>query len=231
MDKIRIVVIDDHPLFRQGVIDVFSIHGDLEVVGDADNGEDAVQLIRAIKPDIAIVDVNLPGMNGQQVMRQVILDKLPTKIILLTAYDDTEQMVHAMRGGAFAYCAKDVQPEQLVDIIRLVKKGKYILGEQALDYSGLIKWLDERMEGAYKAYGDPGEPYYPLSDREMEILTYITRGMSNKEIAMVLGISHQTVKNHVTSLLRKLGVDDRTQAAIYALRHGWVRLSNEDVHI
>jgi DNA-binding NarL/FixJ family response regulator len=224
MEKISIIVVDDHPLFRQGVVDVFSLEDDLNIVGQAENGEEALLLIRELNPDVAILDVNLPGLNGQQVMRHVVSEKLPTRIILLTAYDDLEQMVHAMKGGAAAYCSKDVQPNKLVDVIHQVVRGRFVLGDQVLEPSGLELWLSVKTESAMRAYGDPGEPFYPLSDREMEVLSYVTRGMSNKEIASSLGISHQTVKNHVTSILRKLGVEDRTQAAIFALRRGWVRL-------
>ena len=227
MDKISILVVDDHPLFRQGVVDIFSLEPDFDVSGEADNGEQALDIIRKLKPSVAVVDINLPGINGQQVLRQVNAEKIPTKIILLTAYDDSEQMLHAMRGGAAAYCSKDVQPEKLVWVIRQVHKGKFVLGDHVIEPKGLELWLSEKTEMALRSYGDPGEPYYPLSDREMEVLMHLTRGMSNKEIAQLLNISHQTVKNHVTSILRKLGVADRTQAAIYALRHGWVRLYDE----
>jgi len=224
MAKITIVVVDDHPLFRQGVVDSFSLEQDLEVIGQAASGEEAISVVRDLNPQVAIIDVNLPGMNGQQVMRQIVSEKLPTRVILLTAYDDHEQVVHSMRGGAAAYCAKDVLPEKLVETIRDVAGGKYVVGEQILDLPDLEHWLAEQTENAMKPYGDPGEPFYPLSEREMEVLTFVTKGLSNKEIASMLRISHQTVKNHVTSILRKLGVEDRTQAAIYALRRGWVRL-------
>ena len=174
---------------------------------------------------VAVVDVNLPGLNGQQVVRQVIAEKLPTRVVLLTAYGDAEQVMHAMRGGAAAFCTKDVEPEYLVKVIHKVDEGKFIVGRQVLDPVILERWLDEQLESVQRPYSDPGEPYYPLSGREMEVLTNVTKGMSNKEIAKTMGISHQTVKNHVTSILRKLGVEDRTQAAIYALRRGWVRLN------
>jgi DNA-binding NarL/FixJ family response regulator len=229
MDKITIVVIDDHPLFRQGVVDSFSLEPDLIVIGQASNGEDAIRLIQDLKPEIAIVDVNLPGMNGQQVTRQIILDKVGTKVILLTAYDDHEQQTHAMRVGASAYCSKDIQPEYLVEVIHQVALGKCVIGDRIFDASGLETWLAEQTENAIRPFSDPGEPFYPLSGREMEVLSYITKGMSNKEIAVLLGISHQTVKNHVTSILRKLGVDDRTQAVIYAVRRGWVRLHQQNI--
>jgi DNA-binding NarL/FixJ family response regulator len=231
MNKITIIVVDDHPLFRQGVVDAFSLEADLNVISQASDGEEGLNLIREQKPQVAVVDVNLPSLNGQQVVRQVIAEKLPTRVVLLTAYGDAEQVMHAMRGGAAAFCTKDVEPEYLVEVVRQVVEGKYIVGRQVLDPVILERWLDEQLEGVQRPYSDPGEPYYPLSGREMEVLTNVTKGMSNKEIAKSMGISHQTVKNHVTSILRKLGVEDRTQAAIYALRRGWVRLNQPNSEI
>jgi DNA-binding NarL/FixJ family response regulator len=228
MSKISLIVVDDHPLFRQGVIDALSLESDLDVVGEASNGEEALELIRSIQPDVALVDVNLPGMNGQQVTREVTSEKLSTHVILFTAYDDAEQKIHAMLAGASAYCAKDIQPERLVSLVRLVNKGKFVVGEDIFDPEGLEAWIDSQVDQAARPYSDPGEPFHPLSSREMEVLSCVTQGMSNKEIAALLGISHQTVKNHVTSILRKLGVEDRTQAAVYSLRRGWVRLHQKD---
>lgn len=224
MKKISIVVVDDHPLFRQGVVDAFSLEPDFDVVGQADSGDIGLEMIREKTPDVAVVDVNLPEMNGQQIARQVVMDKLKTRVVLLTAYDDSEQIIHAMRAGSAGYTAKDVSPEKLVEIIRAVANGKYVIAENIMDTGGLDTWVEEQTDSASRPYSDPGEPFHPLSGREMEVLECVTLGMSNKEIASTLGISHQTVKNHVTAILRKLGVDDRTQAAVYALRRGWVRL-------
>jgi DNA-binding NarL/FixJ family response regulator len=231
MELIRILVVDDHPLFRQGVIDTISLEPDLLVIGEATNGEDALDLIRDLNPEVAIVDVNLPGINGQQVTQQAVQEKLPSRIILLTAYDDAEQKLHAMKVGAAAYCVKDVQPETLADIVRKVAAGNYVIGEKALNAQELEAWLEPEGKSDQSFYGELGEPYEPLSKREMEVLAQLTKGMSNKEIATKLGISHQTVKNHVTSILRKLGVEDRTQATLYALRRGWVRLQDDDKEI
>lgn len=228
MGKISIVVVDDHPLFRQGVVDSFSLEEDFDVVGEADNGQTALEIIRELKPDVAVLDVNLPELNGQQITRSIVREKLPTKAILLTAYDDIEQVIHSMRSGAKAYCAKDVKPEHLIEVIREVHQGNFIIGNETFDENGLDRWLEERTDKASRPYSDPGEPFHPLSAREMEVLECVTLGMSNKEIAGNLGISHQTVKNHVTAILRKLGVEDRTQAAVYALRRGWVRLYEQD---
>lgn len=226
---ITIVVIEDHPIFRQGIIDTLSLEPDFKVVGEASEGEEGLALIRMHRPKIAIVDVNLPRLNGHQITHTVINEKIPTHIILLTAYDDIEQKIHAMRVGASAYCVKDIEPTRLIEIIRKVANGKYVVGEETFDLADLRRWLAPHTESALRLYSDPGEPYSPLSTREMEVLSYLTQGMSNKEIALLLGISHQTVKNHVTAILRKLCVEDRTQAVIYALKRGWVRL-NQSQH-
>jgi DNA-binding NarL/FixJ family response regulator len=228
MDTITIVIVDDHPLFREGVINTISIEPDLKVIADTDNGDDALALVRQHKPDVVIMDVNLPGMNGQEVTREIVVEKIPTKVVLLTAYDDVEQIIHSMRSGAAAYCAKDVRPDSLVGTVRQVATGKFVIGTEVFDQAGLERWLELKTEGAIRPYSDPGEPFHPLSKREMEVLSHLTKGMSNKEIANLLGISHQTVKNHVTAILRKLGVEDRTQAAVFALRRGWVRLHDHD---
>jgi DNA-binding NarL/FixJ family response regulator len=229
MSEISIIIIDDHPLFRQGVIDTLSLESDIWIVAQAANGEDGYELIREFRPMVAVVDVNLPEMNGQQLTRRVVSEKLPTRIMLLTAYDDIEQKIHAMRVGAAAYCTKDILPEDLVKNIRLIASGIFVIGDQAYDNTSLERWMAMQSEGVGRSYSDPGEPFQPLSSREMEVLSYVTQGMSNKEIALLLGISQQTVKNHVTSMLRKLGVEDRTQAAIYAIRRGWVRVYRTDI--
>jgi len=228
MQDIRVVIVDDHPLFRKGVADALSLEDDIKVIGEAESGEDALPLIENLQPNVAILDVNLPGMNGLVLTRIIMAKKWPTKVILLTAYDDIEQVVHAMRSGASAYRAKHVKPEALVDSVRHVANGKYIVGDDILDKNDLNEWLQTYTDGALRSFSEPGEPFHPLSNREMEVLSHLTRGNSNKEIATILGISHQTVKNHVTSILRKLNVDDRTQAAVYALRRGWFRLHDQE---
>jgi len=132
-----------------------------------------------------------------------------------------------MRAGASAYFPKDVEPGRLVEVVRQVMQGFYVIGDQLFDKAGLHTWLDAGVEAATGPYMvDPGEHFVPLSPREMEILQFVTRGMSNKQIALELGISHQTVKNHMTAILKKLDVEDRTQAAVYALRRGWVRMQD-----
>jgi len=228
MKQITLLVVDDHPLFRQGVVDALSLEPDMRVVAQSATGNDALELIRSMKPTIAILDVNLPGMNGQQITHQVTQDRLPTRILLMTGYDDVEQAIHAALAGAYGYCAKDIEPQNLPRIIREIADGKYVIGLKVFSRRELETWVEEQMEGARRSYSEPGSPFHPLSDREMEVLACVVRGMSNKEIAGLLGISHQTVKNHVTAILRKFGVEDRTQAVVYALKRGWVTLRDAD---
>jgi DNA-binding NarL/FixJ family response regulator len=228
MVKIKLVIVDDHPIFRQGVVDTLSLEKDLEVIGQAANGTEGLEMILDLQPDVAIVDVNLPELNGQHLTKQLRAQKSPTLVVLLTAYDDSSQAVHSMTAGARAYCSKDIDPAKLVDAIHHVCDGSYVISDKMYDAAGLENWLSQRTDLASTAYSDPGDPFEPLSNREMEVLECVTAGMSNKEIAVELGISHQTVKNHVTAILRKLRVDDRTQAAVYALRQGWVRLYNSE---
>ncbi|HBY07520.1 MAG TPA: hypothetical protein DEH22_06935, partial [Chloroflexi bacterium] len=171
MESITIIIVDDHPIFRQGVINTLSLENDLNIVADTDNGEEALTLLRKYKPDVVIMDVNLPGMNGQQVTRQIISEKMPTRVVLLTAYDDVEQVIHSMRSGAAAYCAKHVKPENLVGVIRQVALGKFVIGTEVFDSISLDRWLELKTEGATRSYSDPGEPFHPLSKREMEVLS------------------------------------------------------------
>jgi DNA-binding NarL/FixJ family response regulator len=229
MSQITLIIADDHPLFRQGVADSLSLETEMKVLAQASGGDEAIALIRSKKPNVALLDVNMPGLNGQQITYQVTQEKLPTRILLMTGYDDVEQAIHAVLAGAAAYCSKDIQPQSLMRIIREVAAGKFVIGEQVFNRRELETWVEEQMEGARRSYSEPGSPFHPLSDREMEVLGCVVRGMSNKEIASLLGISHQTVKNHVTAILRKFGVEDRTQAVVYALKRGWITLKDAEI--
>jgi len=227
MEEIKLVVIDDHPLFRQGVVDALSLEPDMTVIGQASGGKEALEMIRTLSPDIVVLDVNLPGMNGQQITHRIVQEKLNTRVLLLTGYDDLEQALHAALAGAAAYCAKEIGPKRLIQSIREIFNGKYVVAEQVFTREELDAWIKSQIAATNRPYSEPGMPFHPLSKREMEVLSCVVRGMSNKEIAILLGISHQTVKNHVTAILRKFGVEDRTQAVVYALKRGWVQLHDD----
>ncbi|HEX2906747.1 MAG TPA: response regulator transcription factor [Phototrophicaceae bacterium] len=226
-DTVSVLIVDDHPLFRDGLKQALELESDINVVGYSEDGEDALKKARQLRPDVVLLDVNLPSINGFQVARQLKAERPEVAVVVLTAYHDIQQVVHAMRAGASAYSSKEVTPDELVEIVRDVARGHYIVGGERLDQRSLENWLQasiEAMSGPYII--DAEEHFVPLSPREMEILQFVTHGLSNKEIALKLRISQQTVKNHMTSILKKLNVEDRTQAAVNALRRGWVRLED-----
>lgn len=228
MPDIKLLVVDDHPVFRQGLRDVLELDSNVQVVGEAADGEVAVELAAQMRPDVILMDINLPTINGLQVTRRIKSQLPETKVIVITGYDDAEQVFHALRAGASAYCPKDITPEALLQTVYQTHDGHYIVEGKLMTHEEVISWIENkvgRLTGG-NLVGETEDLFVPLSPREMEILEHVTRGMSNKEIAYKLGISHQTVKNHMTAILRKLRVEDRTQAAVYALSRGWVRLEN-----
>ncbi|HEY90014.1 MAG TPA: response regulator transcription factor [Thermoflexia bacterium] len=226
---IRVAIVDDHPFFRQGVREVLAIQPDIEVVAEAENGDEALRLIPAAAPTVTLMDVNLPGINGLRVTKQIKEQHPELNFIVLTAYDDEEQIYHAIRIGASAYFSKDVAPEQLIATVRAVAQGYYVIDDERMTPAQAEQWLLD----CYRRFGvQPQDATFsPLTPREMDVLEQIIEGLSNKGIAYRLGISKQTVKNHVTAILAKLDLSDRTQAAIYALRRGWVRFPEEDREI
>jgi len=225
--SISVLIVDDHPLFRDGLQKALELEDDLVVVGTCDDGERALIAARTLRPDVVLLDINLPGINGLQVSRQLKTERPGIAVVVLTAYHDSQQVLHAMRAGASAYCVKDITPERLVEIIHDATLGFYTVGNERMDARALEHWMSANVEAIAGGYGpDSNEHFVPLSPREMEILQFVTHGLSNKEIATRLRISQQTVKNHMTSILKKLNVQDSTQAAVTALRHGWVRLQD-----
>jgi DNA-binding NarL/FixJ family response regulator len=227
-DKVEVMIVDDHPVFRQGLRNLLSMHDDLCIVGEATDGPEAIEQAQELLPDVVLMDINLPTLNGLQATRRLKALHPEINVIMLTAYDDEEQVYHAVRAGASAYHAKDVSPERLVDVIRRVSEGEYVIGDVVFDEDGIGDWLLKEFRRFGGELCDEDVRFLsPLSPREMEILKLVIQGMSNKEIAYHLGISHQTVKNHMTAILSKLGVADRTQAAVYALRRGWVSLRRQ----
>ncbi len=225
MDLITLLIVDDHPLFRQGLVDVLETDPGLSVVGEAADGTAALAIATEQRPGIVLMDVNLPNENGLKVARRMLDERPETKVIILTGYDNAEQVYHALQLGAAAYCAKDIPPDRLLKTIYAVHEGRYVIHDQIMSAVEAANWVAQRADRyAMPAGMQAGDITIPLSPREREILELVTRGASNKEIAFRLNISQQTVKNHMTAVLRKLRVEDRTQAAVYALRHGWVRL-------
>ncbi len=215
----RVLIVDDHPLFRKGVRDTLMLEPGLQVIGEASDGQTALDLILRLNPHLVLMDVHLPGLNGLDVIRQARAHRFEGAILVLTAYDSEDQMRRAIRLGANGYCSKDASPDRLLQSIRYVLAGRYVLGQRVLSAAEAQQMAGQIEEGAEDI----------LSPREREILQYVALGYSNKAIAERLGISEQTVKNHMTAVLRKLDLSDRTQAAILAIRRGWVRLPEEPI--
>ncbi len=225
-ETITLLIVEDHPLFREGLRRVMELEAGIEVIAESMDGESAVQQALALKPDVILMDVNLPKLNGLQATRQIVAGLDDARVIVLTAYHDDEQLFLALRAGAAAYYPKQVDPATLVSAIRAVHGGSYVIGDEVMDKPQVAQWLLKRFDELAGFTEAPSETYAPLSAREMGILQLIARGASNKEIGRELNISRQTVKNHMSSILRKLAVNDRTQAAVLALRRGWIRLED-----
>src|SRR5690349_7252460 len=203
--KINVMIVDDHPIMREGLRKLLEDEADIVVIAEAGTGQQALDMARDQQPDVVLLDINLPNLNGIQVTSRLKADRNRIAVVLLTAYDDEEQVLHAMRAGASAYCPKDIEPGKLMNVIRQVAQGNYMIAGKVYNERGVQEWLNSRVEALSGPYVvDSSEHFVPLSPREMEILRCVTRGLSNKEIASELAISHQTVKNHMTSILDKL---------------------------
>lgn len=227
-EKVGVLIVDDHPVFRQGLRNVLEMQNDLEIVGEVADGDEAVILTQELHPDVVLMDINLPTLNGLQATRKLKELCPEVRVIMLTAYDDEEQVYHAIQAGASAYHSKDVEPGRLMHVIRQVNQGWYVVDETVFDEDAIGDWLLEKFRRFGGGVFEEEEQYLsPLTSREMEILELVVQGLSNRKIAYHLGISNQTVKNHMSSVLKKLGVAGRTEAAVYALRRGWVPLRKQ----
>ncbi len=227
LNAISILIVDDHPLFRRGIHWSLEAEPDLSIVGEAENGQQAIQLASQFVPDIILIDINMPEMSGLEVTRIIKRHHPQMGIIILTMHEDDEQLFHAIRVGAAAYSTKDVEAEELAKLIRRVARGEYLINDNVLNRPFVASRVLDQFRELPESHGGADTVFSPLTPREVEILDCVAQGNSNKEIAQILRISDQTVKNHITSILRKLAVNDRTQAVIYALRHGWIRLDDD----
>ena len=208
---IRLLLVDDQALFREGLRTLLSIYDDLEVVGEANNGQEAVDFAPKLKPDVILMDLRMPVLDGVAATR-LLQESMPeTKIIVLTTFDDDDHVFDGLRAGAVGYLLKDVASEKLVEAIRAAAQGQTFLQP-----SVAAKVVAEFTRLSAAPTPDAQPLVEPLSERELEILRLIATGASNKEIAGELFITEGTVKNHVTNILGKLGVRDRTQAALKA---------------
>jgi DNA-binding NarL/FixJ family response regulator len=217
MKTIRILLVDDQPLFREGLRTLLSIHDDFEVVGEAGNGEEAIRLARSLRPSVVLMDLQMPVLDGVAATRRLNQEQRECRVIVLTTFDDDEMVFDGLRAGAVGYLLKDAPSEKLAEAIRVAARG-----ETFLQPSVAAKVVAEFARLSKKKLGLPNSLPEQLSERELEILRLIGRGASNREIAGELFLAEGTVKNHVTNILEKLAVRDRTQAALKARDSGLI---------
>ncbi len=220
MEKIRIIFAEDHVLVREGTRQILDREKDLEVVGEAADGIEAVELVKRLTPDLAILDIAMPRMGGIEATRQIKKIAPLTSVLILSAYDDDQYVFALLEAGAAGYLLKDVSGDELVRAIRAVHSG-----EPVLHPAIARKVLDRVVQRQQAAAGSPvdGES---LSDRELEVLRLAARGLTNAGIAQELDLSTRTVQVHLTHIFAKLGVGSRTEAVITALRHRWFNLED-----
>lgn len=224
MQVIRLLIADDHVLFRKGLCQALVQEPDLDVVGEAADGNEAITKAVSLKPDVVVMDLSMPVLGGIEAARQIRRQQPEVSVLILTAYDDDENLLSAIAAGASGYVLKDVAPSELAEAIRACARGEGylnpVMAAKVLSRLGTTPGLSQGTSARVAKNGDD----MGLTPREFEVLEQIAIGASNRDIAQRLFISESTVKNHVTNIFRKLSVTDRTQAVLYALKKGWVKV-------
>ena len=224
-EKTTILLVDDQTLFRVGVRNILEKEPGFEIVGEADDTRSAFDLAVQLSPDVILMALPAPG--GIETTQRIKRELPSAGIIVLSVNEDEDALFDAIKAGAAAFILKDIDPDDLVAIIHRVANGEYLINDKVFAKPAVAsRVLKEFRELAI--YGQDAAPIFaPLSPREVEILDNIAQGMTNKQVAYALSISEQTVKNHMSSILRKLSVNDRTQAVVYAMRQGWIRMPED----
>ncbi|KGR76513.1 response regulator transcription factor [Ureibacillus sinduriensis] len=221
----KIIIIDDHQLFREGVKRILDFEDTFEVVAEGDDGADVVNLYQNNMPDVVLMDINMPGKNGVEATSELVAEFPDAKVIMLSIHDDESYVTHALRSGALGYMLKEMDADEIVEAIKVVANGgSYLHPKVTKNLVAEFRRLSEHENKGNFHQTEIRRPFHLLTKRECEVLQLLTDGQSNRTIGETLFISEKTVKNHVSSILQKMNVNDRTQAVVTAIKNGWVEV-------
>lgn len=221
----KILIIDDHQLFREGVKRILDFEETFEVVAEGDDGSEAIELYTLNEPDVVLMDINMPHMNGIEATEKLLEVYPDAKVIILSIHDDESYVTHALKSGALGYMLKEMDADAIIQAIKVVADGgSYLHPKVTHNLVQEFKRLSEREHKGTFQQAEVRRPLHLLTKRECEVLQLLTDGQSNRVIGETLYISEKTVKNHVSSILQKMNVNDRTQAVVMAIKNGWVEV-------
>lgn len=221
----KIIIVDDHQLFREGVKRILDFEDSFEVVAEGDDGTDIVSLYEKNVPDVVLMDINMPGKNGVEATADLIAAYPDAKVMVLSIHDDESYVTHALKSGALGYMLKEMDADEIVDAIKVVSNGgSYLHPKVTKNLVAEFRRLSEHENKGNFHQTEIRRPFHLLTKRECEVLQLLTDGQSNRTIGETLFISEKTVKNHVSSILQKMNVNDRTQAVVTAIKNGWVEV-------
>jgi len=221
----KIIIIDDHQLFREGVKRILEFEESFEVVAEGDDGSDIISLYKEHMPDVVLMDINMPGKNGVEATAELIREFPDAKVIMLSIHDDESYVTHALKSGALGYMLKEMDADEIVEAIKVVANGgSYLHPKVTKNLVAEFRRLSEHENKGSFHQTEVRRPFHLLTKRECEVLQLLTDGQSNRAIGETLFISEKTVKNHVSSILQKMNVNDRTQAVVTAIKNGWVEV-------
>ena len=221
----KIIIVDDHQLFREGVKRILDFEDTFEVVAEGDDGTDVINLYSAQSPDVVLMDINMPRKNGVEATADLIAEFPDAKVIMLSIHDDESYVTHALKSGALGYMLKEMDADEIVEAIKVVANGgSYLHPKVTKNLVAEFRRLSEHENKGNFHQTEIRRPFHLLTKRECEVLQLLTDGQSNRTIGETLYISEKTVKNHVSSILQKMNVNDRTQAVVTAIKNGWVEV-------
>lgn len=227
--KIKIVLVDDHQLFREGVKRILAMEPSFDVVAEASDGEAIVELVQETQPDVVLMDINMPNVNGVEATRKLVETFPSVKVLILSIHDDETYVTHVLKTGASGYLLKEMDTDALIEAVKVVAEGGAYIHPKVThnlinEYRRLANEDKDEMEIGFREV-EYRRPLHLLTRRECEVLQLMTDGKSNRAIGEALFISEKTVKNHVSNILQKMNMNDRTQAVVEAIKQGWVKVN------